>query len=106
MDGPWISKIPRVKTAKALTPTCFVCRFYQGQSIVHTATIIHNAVATLCLSTEDAGADMNCHLADIQAFSEMEQAASQFVGVFCAECETLMRASLRVQARQLWDFEC
>ena len=98
MDGPWISRVLRIKTAKALTPTCFVCHVYQGQSTVHAATIIHNAVAPLCLSTEGARADMICPLADIQTFSEMEQAASQFVGVFCAECEPLMRASLRVRA--------
>ena len=45
---------------------------------------------------------MNCPLADIQTVTEMEQAAGQFGGTFCADCEPLMRASLRVQARQLW----
>ena len=98
MDGPWIARILGIKTATATTPTCFVCRVHQGQSTVHAASITRNAVAPLCLPTEVR------HVNFAKTYSEMEQAASQFVGVFCVECEPLMRASLRVQARQLWNF--
>ena len=105
MDGPWISRILQIETAEARTPTCFVCRVHQDQSTVHAATLTHDAVVPLCLSTEGAEAHMYCPLADIQTYPDMEQAASQVVGAFCVKCEPLMKASLRMQARQFWDFE-
>ena len=41
-------------------------------------------------------------LAGIQTVERIEQASHQFGGTFCADCEPLLRASMQVQARQLW----
>ena len=46
--------------------------------------------------------DWQNHLAGIQTVEEIEQAFYQFGSTFCTDCEPLLRASLRVQIRQLW----
>ena len=104
MDGPWITRVLMKNTTAALIPTCFSCRVHLGQSTVHASTISNDALVPICRSSKGAGKGMDWRdpLAGIQTVGGIEQAAHQFGSTFCADCEPLLRASLRVQARQLW----
>ena len=104
MDGPGIDDILIKNTMVALVPTCFSCQVLLDQATVHASTISNDALVPICRSgkADGKGRDWRDPRAGIRTVGDIEQAAHQFEGTFCADCEPLLRASLQMQARQLW----
>jgi len=108
MDGPWIAKILRYDTAVIIIPTCFACDGALHKTpggytaIVHAANIHSDVAVPLCSSGKGASEYISYPLSDIQTTVGMAQAARQFGGNFCEQCEPLLSASSRAQVGQLW----
>ena len=104
MDGPWLGEVFTMNTIVTLVPTCFSCRVHLDQATVHASTISNNALVPICRSRKGAGKGMDWRdpRAGIQTVGGIEQAAHKFKGTFCVDCEPLLRASMQMQAGQLW----
>ena len=75
--------------------------------VVHATASSKDGMGPICRWRKGAGkgkraaGEWDCK-GIIITVEDIEQAANQFGGRFCANCEPLLRASLRLQVRQLW----
>ena len=105
MEGPWIGEVLQEGAVVAEEPTGFSCRVAHPEHVVvHTSAAGKGDIGPIRRWKKGAGQgkDWRDCKDDITTVEDIEQAAEQFGGSFCSECEPLMRASLRHQVRQLW----
>ena len=102
MNGPWFDILLREDTISAEVPTGYSCRVTRPkQVVVHATASDKDGAGLICCWSQGAAGkrDVKDKTMTVEDF---EEAADQFGGKFCENCEPLMRASLRLQARQLW----
>ena len=102
LEGPWIEGILRSTTAEAVAPTGFSCCVTrESQGIVHATASGEDGTGPSCRWKKGTASRRNFK-ATVVTVGSLKDAAAQFGGRFCAICEPLLRASLRVKIKQLW----
>ena len=101
MEGPWIYELLREGTISEVVPTGYSCRVtHPGQMLVHATASGKDATWPICRWEKGDAGERNFKATTITV-EGMGQAADQFAGRFCSNCEPLLRASLRLRSRQL-----
>ena len=102
LGGPWISDLLKEKTINAVKPTGFSCKITRPEDVVvHATASGKDGTGPICRWKKEAAGQREFKATTV-TIEDIEQAAHQFAGKLCVNCELLMRASLRIQVRQLW----
>ena len=90
------------KTTDAVTSTGFGCKVIRPDKIiVHATASGKDGTGPICRWKKGAAGQREFKATTVIVES-IEEAADQFGGKFCTNCEPLMKASLRFKASQLW----
>ena len=83
----------------AEVPTGFSCSAAsKGNIVVHATTVVDGDTEPICRWEQGATGEHDL----IMTAETIEQASNQFGGRFCADCNALLRASLRVQVKRFY----
>jgi len=94
MQGAWIYRVLREPVTNAEVPTGFSCSAVkQGAVLVHATIVDRGDTEPICRWKREACTFRGL----IMTRDTVEQMSSQFGGKFCANCQALMKASLRLQ---------
>ena len=86
----------------AVVPTGFSCRVTRPEHVVvHATASGKDGTGPICHWKKGAAGHREFKATTVTV-EGIEQAAHQFAGKLCTNCEPLMRASLRLQVKQLW----
>ena len=86
----------------AVAPTGFSCRISNpDEVVVHATALVKGGAEPICRWKKGAAGKQDFKSNTITVDS-VEQASNQFSGRFCFNCETLVRASLRVDVDQFY----
>ena len=102
MEVPWIDDVLHEDMPEAPIPTGFSCRVtHPSHVVVHATAAGKHGTGPLCRWKKGA-AGQKTFKSCTMTVSSLEEAATEFRGKFCTTCEPLLKASLRVQIRELW----
>jgi hypothetical protein len=102
MQGAWIDGVIREGVTNAVVPTGFSCRISNPEEVVvHATASVNGGTEPICRWKKGAAGKQDFKSNTITVDS-VEQASNQFGGRFCVNCETLLRASLRVDVDQFY----
>ena len=97
VQGPWIEELSREFSECEKTPIGYECHTWRRGAVVHALAWFREGIAPMCYwKTRWEAKNKSMTVEDIS------QAAYQFGGKFCEDCEPLLKASLRHQVSQLW----
>ena len=97
MDG-----VIREAVTNALAPRGFSCRKSNpDEVVVHATAMVNGGTEPICRWKKGAAGKQDFKSNTITVDS-VEQAANQFSGRFCVNCETLVRASLRLDVDRFY----
>ena len=90
------------RTINAVTPTGLSCTIIRPEHVlVHATASGKDGTGPICRWKKGTAGQREFKATTVTV-EGIEQAAHQFAGEFCTNCEPLMRASLRLQVKQLW----
>ena len=102
MQGAWIDTVLEHAVTTAAAPTGFSCRRVDPDDmVVHATTLTEGGTEPICRWSKGATGKLYFK-GDIVTVESVEQASTQFGGRFCVNCETLLRASLRLQVDRFY----
>ena len=102
MQGAWIEGVIKDEVTNAEAPTGFSCRVVNPDDVVvHATTLVDGGTEPICRWKKGATGKRDFK-GDIITVESVEQASTQFGGRFCVNCETLLRASLRLQVDRFY----
>jgi hypothetical protein len=102
MLGPWIDAVLREEVASLVVPTGFSCRDSRhGEIVVHATTVNEGSTEPICRWKKGPAGKQEFKRANVTRGS-IEEAASDFGGKFCSNCEGMLKASLQVQVGRLF----
>jgi hypothetical protein len=97
MHGAWIPKLLEESHSAAEEPTGFSCSVTKGSNkVVHATTFTKSGKMPICRWKDWNSDDQDLSL----TAQSIERASSQFGGIFCAHCKSLMRATLQMQVKR------
>jgi len=97
MHGAWIPKLLEESHSAAEEPTGFSCSVTKGSNrVVHATTFTRSGKMPICRWKDWNSDDQDLSL----TAQSIERASSQFGGIFCAHCKSLMRATLQMQVKR------
>ena len=98
----WIDGVIREGVTNAVVPTGFSCRISNpDEVVVHATALVNGGTEPICRWKKGAAGKQDFKSNTITVDS-VEQASNQFSGRFCVNCETLVRASLRLDVDQFY----
>jgi len=97
MQGAWIDRVLREPVTNAEVPTGFSCSVVKQDAVVVHATIVVGGDTEPICRWKKGAEGKRTFKGLIMTQDTVEQMSSQFGGKFCANCQALMRASLRLQ---------
>ena len=99
LEGAWIDRVLREDWTNAESPISFSCSAANKDNIVvHATTVVDGDTEPICRWEKGTAGDHDL----VMTAGTIEQASSRFGGRFCADCNALLRASLRVQVRHFY----
>ena len=99
LQGAWIDRVLREGWTNAEAPTGFSCSAASKDNIVvHATTVVDGDTEPICRWEKGATGEHDL----IMTAETIEQASNQFGGRFCANCNALLRASLKVQVKRFY----
>jgi hypothetical protein len=103
MEGPWIDRVLLLRPAEAEAPTSFSCHdTTPDRVVVHATSSLTGRVQPICRGIR--GPMSRKEFTDnVLIFKSVEEAFNDRGGRFCTTCETLLRASLRVEVNNLYN---
>ena len=102
LQGTWVNRVLQEGVTKTEEPTGFSCCVANKDNIlVHATTFVDGGTEPICRWKKGAAGKRDFK-GDIQTAETIEQASNQFGGRFCANCNALLRASLKVQVKRLY----
>jgi len=114
MQGAWIDSVIREGVTSAVAPTGFSCRVSNPDEVVVHATTVAEGLsqcvphqrAVQCIEPicrwKKGAVGKQDFKRDSITVESIEEAAVQFGGRFCVNCEVLLKASSRLQVHQLF----
>ena len=98
----WMDGVIREAVTNALAPRGFSCRKSNPDGVVvHATAMVKGGTEPICRWKKGAAGKQDFKSNTITVDS-VEQAANQFNGRFCVNCETLVRASLRLDVDRFY----
>jgi len=110
MQDPWIDIALGGGVPKGVIPWGFARQFRHDKVVVHAMTVIDGGMEPICCCKEGdkrrhgrkrTRAGQRCGRHSITVGS-VEKAVNQFGGRFCGDCESRLRASLRIQVERFF----
>ncbi len=100
MQGAWMDGVIREGVTNALAPRGFSCRISNpNEVVVHATALVNGGTEPICRWKKGGKQDFKSNTITVDS---VEQAFNQFGGKFCGNCETLLKASLRVEVHQFY----
>ena len=102
LHGAWIDSALREKGTDAEMSTGFSCCVAnQDDIVVHATTLVDGGMEPVCRG-EKRAAGTHFFKGSVTTVETVEKAFSEFGGRFCADCQSLLRASLKVQVERFY----
>ena len=102
LQGAWIDRVLREGVTEAEEPTGFSCCVANKDNIVvHATTFVDGGTEPICRWKKGAAGKRDFK-GNIMTAETIERASNQFGGRFCANCEALLKASLKVQVERFY----
>ena len=102
MIGPWIRQLQQDRVEGAKAPSGYSCSTTRrGQATIHAIAYSGERAVPIC-RWGSGESIIQGGKGETLVVEDVEEARQQFGGKFCENCGPLMRASLRLQVRQLW----